>query len=142
MLLAALCLPLIGVVGCGQVESTGTSSLTVEMRDLVGARGSELSAELRKDVDYGQTAPTWTFLTATVTSSPFAFTDTVGQLPEGEFDLVVTAGSAGKSQVEKVKGQGCEMRLVLAEGAQVTISIDGLNQFGTGYGECNATTSR
>lgn len=145
IVLLASCVPMLGVAGCGQdpVQTTGTNSLTVQVNGLVGAKGSQLTAELSKGVDYGQTAPTWTVISTTVTSSPFASSGSVEQLPEGEFGLVVLAGSAGKSEVEQVKGQGCEMTVVLGRDEQVTIAIDGLNQFGAkGYGECAASITR
>jgi hypothetical protein len=145
ILVLALCAPLIGLTGCGRdtVETTGTSSLTVEVTELVGAQGSQLSAELSKNVDYLEKAPTWTLLTTTVTSSPFAFSDTVAQLPEGEFGLFVQAGLQGTSQKDQVKGQGCEMTVVLGKDEKVSISIDGLNEFGDkGYGQCKATVTR
>jgi hypothetical protein len=139
-----LCLA-VGVTGCGQdeVATTGTNSLTVEVVDLVGATGSELRGELSMNVDYGQTAPTWTMLTTPVTASPFTHSDTLGQLPEGEFGLFVTAGSAGTTETAKTKGQGCEMSVTLGADEQVTVSIAGLNEFGDkGYGECEATVTR
>lgn len=144
VLALALCLP-VAVVGCGQDEeaTTGSNSVTVEVVDLVGATGSELNAELRKNVDYGQTPPVWTLLTTTVTDSPFTYRDTVAQLPEGEFDLAVMAGSDGKSESATVKGQGCGMAFTLGKDETVTVSIAGLHEFGEkGYGECTATLTR
>jgi hypothetical protein len=146
VLALAACAPLaVGLGGCapGEVVTTGTSTVTVEVVDLVGAQGSQLEAELAKNVDYGQTAPTWPLLSTAVTSSPFTFSDTVGSLPEGEFGLSVHAGADGKSQTAVVKGQGCEMTLLVGKDENVTISIDGLNAFGDkGYGDCRATVTR
>ncbi len=145
-LMLCACLPLVvGVVGCGQDDepTTGTNSLTVEVVNLVGAEGSQLEGELSKNVDYGQTAPTWALLTTNVTASPFSYSETVEALPEGEFDLTVQAGSAEKSEAAKVKGQACEMSLTLGKDEKVTVTIDGLNEFGDkGYGECSATVTR
>jgi hypothetical protein len=145
ILVLAMCVPLISSTGCGRdtVETTGTNSLSVEVTELVGAQGSQLSAELAKSVDYLQKAPTWTLLTTTVTSSPFDFSDTVARLPEGEFGLFVQAGSEGKSEKDQVKGQGCEMTVQLGKDEKVSISIEGLNEFGDkGYGQCRATITR
>ncbi|MGB7962345.1 MAG: hypothetical protein WCF12_05205 [Propionicimonas sp.] len=128
-----------GLAGCGS-DTSGTSSLTVELTDLVGAEGTQLRAELRKTAGYFEEAPVWEFLTTTVSDSPFAQTGTVEELPDGEFTLVVLAGSDEKSKVAEVKGQGCEMTLALGKGEHATIAIDGLNEFGEkGYGECRAT---
>ena len=138
----ALCLPLgVGLSACGSdVESTGTNTLTVEVTNLVGAQDSELRGELSLNVDYGQQAPTWQLLTTTVTASPFSYRDTVEQLPEGEFNLTILAGSDEKSQAADVKGQGCEMAFTMGKDQSVTITVDGLNEFGDkGYGPCNAT---
>ena len=144
--LLALCVPgAIWIGGCGEraVETTGTSTLTVEVTDLVGAQGSELSAEMVKNVDYLEKAPVWTFLTTTVDASPFTYSDTVAQLPEGEFGLMVRAGSDKQTEIAKGKGQGCEMTFQLGEGESVTITITGLNDFGDkGYGPCAATVNR
>ena len=113
------------------------------MTNLLGAQGSELTAELRKNVDYTQTAPVWTLLTTSVTASPFSYSDTVPQLPEGEFDLSVMAGSQKQSEVARVKGQACEMSFTMGRDENVTITIDGLNDFGDkGYGPCAATVTR
>ena len=113
------------------------------MTNLVGAQGSELTAELSKNVDYLQKAPVWTLLTTSVTSSPFSYSDTVPQLPEGEFDLSVRAGSDQDTEVAKVKGQACEMSFMMGRDERVTITIDGLNEFGDkGYGPCVATVTR
>lgn len=145
-LMLCACLPMVvGVVGCGQDDerATGTNALTVEVVNLVGAEGSQLTGELSKNVDYGHTAPTWPLLSTTVTASPFSFSDTVAQLPEGEFDLTVQAGLAGTSEAAKVKGQACELSLTLGKDEKVTVTIDGLNEFGEkGYGECAATITR
>ena len=145
-LMLCACVPLVvGVVGCGQDDepTTGTSSLTVEVVNLVGAEGSQLEGEIRKNVDYGQTAPTWPLLSTPVTASPFSFSDTVEQLPEGEFDLTVQSGLAGTSEAAKTKGQACELSLKLGKGEKVTVTIDGLSEFGdNGYGECAATVAR
>lgn len=146
VLASALCIPLaVGVCGCGQdeVATTGTNTLTVEVVNLVGAQGSDLSAELSKNVDYGQQAPVWTLPATPVTGSPFAHSETLTQLPEGEFDLTVRAGSDQKTQAAAVKGQACEMSLVMGKDETVTITIDGLNEFGDkGYGDCAATITR
>jgi hypothetical protein len=142
----ALGIPLaLGVAGCGQDEvvTVGTNTLTVEVTNLVGADGSQLAAELTKNVDYGQTAPTWQMFGSDVTASPFSASATLERLPEGEFGLTLNAGVAGDSQKEQVKGQGCEMSFVLGKDETVTIRIDGLNAFGDkGYGDCRATTVR
>lgn len=130
----------VGLAACG-TSTTGTSSLTVELTNLVGAQGSQLRAELIKNVDYGQKAPVWEFLTTEVPASPFAYTGTVENLPDGDFSLAVIAGSEKKTQAAAVKGQGCEMTLTLGKGEHATIAIDGLNEFGEkGYGDCRATT--
>lgn len=146
LMVCAVCVPLVvGVVGCGQDDepTTGTNSLTVEVVNLVGGEDSRLAGELAKNVDYGQAAPTWALLSTEVTASPFSFSDTVEQLPEGEFDLTVHAGLAGTSEAAKVKGQGCEMSLTLGKDEKVTVTIDGLNEFGDkGYGECAAAITR
>lgn len=146
VLALAACVPLtIGLGGCAPdpVVTTGTNTLTVEVVDLVGAQGSQLQAELTKNVDYMQNAPTWALLSTSVTSSPFTFSGTVMSLPEGEFGLSVHAGAEGKSQTAAVKGQGCDMSFLLGKDEKVTISIDGLNAFGDkGYGECRATITR
>ena len=142
----ALCVPLVlGLSSCGQeeVNITGTNSLTVEVANLVGAQDSELTAEMSMNVDYGQRAPVWTLLTTTVTGSPFSFADSLGQLPEGEFDLMVRAGSDEGAEAAKGKGQGCEMTFVMGKDETVTIAIDGLNEFADkGYGPCAATVTR
>jgi hypothetical protein len=142
----ALCVPLaIGLSSCAheQVDTTGTNSVTVEVANLVGAQNTELTAEMSMNVDYGQKAPVWTFLTTTVTGSPFSFADSLGQLPEGEFDLMVRAGSDEQTEAAKGKGQGCEMTYVMGKDETVTIAIDGLNEFGDkGYGPCAATVTR
>ena len=132
------------LAACGEdVVTTGTNTLTVEVTNLLGAQGSELTAELRKNVDYTQTAPVWTLLTTSVTASPFSYSDTVPQLPEGEFDLSVMAGSQKQSEVARVKGQACEMSFTMGRDESVTITIDGLNDFGDkGYGPCAATVTR
>ena len=125
------------------METTGTNTLTVEVTNLVEAQGSELTAELSKNVDYMQKAPVWTLLTTSVTSSPFSYSDTVPQLPEGEFDLSVRAGSDKGTEAAKVKGQACEMSFTMGRDESVTITIDGLNDFGDkGYGPCVATVTR
>ena len=142
VLAVAICLSMgIAVAACGgEVESIGTNTLTVAVTNLVGAQDSELRAELGLNVDYLQQAPTWEFLTTTVTASPFGYRDTVQQLPEGEFTLSINAGSDEKSQAAEVKGQGCEMNFTMGMDETVTITIDGLNEFGDkGYGPCNAT---
>lgn len=129
----------VGLAACG-TETTGTSSLTVELTNLVGAEGSQLRAELTKKVDYGQKPPIWEFLTTTVSTSPFAHTGTVEDLPDGDFTLVVLAGSDEKSKAAEVKGQGCEITVTLGEGERATFAIEGLNEFGEqGYGACRAT---
>ena len=142
----AVCVPmglLLGACGEDVVETTGTNTLTVEVTNLVGAQGSELTAELSKNVDYMQKAPVWTLLTTSVTSSPFSYSDTVPQLPEGEFDLLVMAGSQKDTKVATVKGQACEMSFTMGRDERVTITIDGLNDFGDkGYGPCAATVTR
>jgi hypothetical protein len=142
----ALCIPmglLLGACGEDVVETTGTNTLTVEVTNLVGAQGSELTAELSKNVDYMQKAPVWTFLVTSVTSSPFSYSDTVPQLPEGEFDLSVTAGSDKDAEATKAKGQSCEMSFTMGRDESVTITIDGLNPFGDkGYGPCAATVTQ
>ena len=142
----AVCLPmglLLGACGEDAVETTGTNTLTVEVTNLVGAQGSELTAELGKNVDYLQKAPVWTFLVTSVTSSPFSYSDTVPQLPEGEFDLSVRAGSDKGTEAAKVKGQACDMSFTMGRDESVTITIDGLNDFGDkGYGPCVATVTR
>ncbi len=142
----ALCIPLTIVLSsCGQeeVNTTGTNSLTVEVTNLVGAQNSELTAEMGMNVDYGQEAPVWTFLTTTVTGSPFSSADTLEKLPEGQFDLTVLAGSDTKTEAAKVKGQGCEMTFQMGKDETLTIAIDGLNEFGDkGYGPCAATVTR
>lgn len=143
----AVCVPVGGLFlgACGQdvVETAGTNTLTVEVTNLVGAQGSELTAELSKNVDYMQKAPVWTLLTTSVTGSPFSDSVTVTQLPEGEFDLSVTAGSDKGTEVAKVKGQACEMSFTMGRDESVTITIDGLNEFGDkGYGPCAATVTR
>ncbi len=136
----------VAVAGCGEDERpTGTSSLTVELTNLVGAAGSQTRADLSQDAgDYFSQTPTWEFLTTEATSSPYSVTDTVAQLPEGDFLLSITAGSDEDSQGASVKGQGCEMTLTLGQGEDVTITIDGLNEFADqgGYGECAATIVR
>jgi hypothetical protein len=133
----------LGACGEDVVETTGTNALTVEVANLVGAQGSELTAELSKNVDYMQKAPVWTLLTTSVTASPFSSSDTVQQLPEGEFDLSVRAGSDKDAEVAKVKGQACEMSFTMGRDESVTIAIDGLNEFGDkGYGPCTATVTR
>lgn len=140
------CIPVgLSLGACGQevVETTGTSTLTVEVANLVGASGSELTAELTKNVDYGQEAPVWTALATSVTASPFSYSDTVAQLPEGEFGLTLKAGSDKQTETAKGKGQGCEMTFLLGQDENVTIAIDGLNDFGDkGYGPCAATVTR
>jgi hypothetical protein len=145
-LVIALCVPLvIGLSSCAQeaVDITGTNSLTVEVTDLVGAQNSELTAEMTMNVDYGQKAPVWTLITTTVTGSPFSFAESLGQLPEGEFDLTVRAGSDEQTEAAKGKGQGCEMTFVMGKDETVTITIDGLNQFADkGYGPCAAQVTR
>ena len=142
----AVCLPmglLLGACGSDVVETTGTNTLTVEVTNLVEAQGSELTAELSKNVDYMQKAPVWTVLVTSVTSSPFSYSDTVPQLPEGEFGLSVRAGSDQGTEVAKVKGQACEMSFTMGRDESVTITIDGLNDFGDkGYGPCVATVTR
>ena len=142
----AVCLPmglLLGACGSDVVETTGTNTLTVEVTNLVEAQGSELTAELSKNVDYMQKAPVWTLLTTSVTSSPFSYSDTVPQLPEGEFDLSVRAGSDKGTEAAKVKGQACDMSFTMGRDESVTITIDGLNDFGDkGYGPCVATVTR
>lgn len=135
--------PLLGACGEDVVETTGTNTLTVEVVNLAGAQGSELTAELSKNVDYMQKAPVWTLLTTSVTSSPFSYSDTVPQLPEGEFDLSVRAGSDKDAETAKAKGQACEMSFTMGRDESVTITIDGLNDFGDkGYGPCAATVTR
>ena len=142
----AVCVPmglLLGACGEDVVETTGTNTVTVEVTNLVGAQGSELSAELSKNVDYMQEAPVWTLLTTSVTSSPFSYSDTVPQLPEGEFGLSVRAGSDKGTEAAKVKGQACDMSFTMGRDESVTITIDGLNDFGDkGYGPCVATVTR
>jgi hypothetical protein len=142
----ALCVPLaMGLSSCGQeeVDTTGTNTLTVEVANLVGAQDSELTAEMSMNVDYGQEAPVWTLLTTTVTGSPFSFADSLEQLPEGEFDLMVRAGSDEQTEGAKGKGQGCEMTFVMGTDETVTIAIDGLNEFADkGYEPCAATITR
>ena len=142
----ALCLPAalwLGSCGQGADQATGTSSLTIEVVNLVGAQGSQLSAELVKNVDYLEKAPMWTFLTTDVDASPFEYSDTQGLLPEGEFGLMVRAGSDKQTETAKGKGQGCEMTVLLGKDEAVTVSIDGLNDFGDkGYGPCAAQVSR
>lgn len=142
----ALAVPLaLGVAGCGQdeVSTVGTNTLVVEVVNLVDAEGSPLTAELSKDVDYGQTAPTWQLFGADITASPASATDTLENLPEGGFGLSLTAGVSGTSKAAEVKGQGCEMTFLLGRDETVTIRIDGLNTFGDkGYGECAATIQR
>lgn len=142
----AVTLPLaLGVAGCGQDEvvTVGTNTLTVEVTNLVGADGSQLTAELSKNVDYGQTAPTWQLFGTDVTASPFSANATLERLPEGGFDLSLNAGVPGESQKEQVKGQGCEMSFTMGRDETVTIRIDGLNAFGDkGYGDCKATIVR
>jgi hypothetical protein len=134
---------LLGACGEDVVETTGTNTLTVEVTNLVGAQGSELTAELSKNVDYLQEAPVWTLLTTSVTASPFSYSDTVQQLPEGEFDLSVRAGSEKDTKVATVKGQACGMSFTMGRDESVTIAIDGLNEFGDkGYGPCTATVTR
>jgi hypothetical protein len=134
---------LLGACGDDVVETTGTNTLTVEVTNLVEAQGSELTAELSKNVDYTQKAPVWTLLTTSVTSSPFSYSDTVPQLPEGEFDLSVRAGSDKGTEPAKVKGQACDMSFTMGRDESVTITIDGLNDFGDkGYGPCVATVTR
>ena len=134
---------LLGACGEDVVETTGTNTLTVEVTNLVGAQGSELTAELSKNVDYLQEAPVWTLLTTSVTASPFSYSDTVPQLPEGEFDLSVRAGSDKGAEAAKGKGQACEMSFTMGRDESVTIAIDGLNEFGDkGYGPCTATVTR
>ena len=134
---------LLGACGEDVVETTGTNTLTVEVANLVGAQGSELTAELSKNVDYFQEAPVWTFLTTPVTGSPFSYSDTVPQLPEGEFDLSVRAGSEKGTETGEVKGQACEMSFTMGRDERVTITIDGLNDFGDkGYEPCTATVTR
>jgi hypothetical protein len=58
ILVLAMCVALIGSTGCGRdtVETTGTNSWAVEVTEMVGAQGSQLSAELTKNVDYLQKA--------------------------------------------------------------------------------------
>lgn len=134
---------LLGACGEDVVETTGTNTLTVEVTNLVGAQGSELTAELGMNVDYLQEAPVWTLLTTSVTASPFSYSDTVPQLPEGEFDLSVRAGSDKDTEMAKSKGQACEMSFTMGRDETVTIAIDGLNEFGDkGYGPCAATVTR
>ena len=134
---------LVGACGQDVVETTGTNTLTVEVTNLVGAQGSELTAELRENVDYLQEAPVWTLLTTSVAASPFSYSDTVPQLPEGEFDLVVRAGSDKDAEAAKVKGQACEMSFTMGRDERVRITIDGLNAFGDkGSGPCAATVTR
>ena len=103
----AVCFPvglLLGACGEDVVETTGTNTLTVEVTNLVGAQGSELTAELSQNVDYLQTAPVWSLLTTSVTASPFSYSDTVPQLPEGEFDLsVVIDGGERRLLVDGVE---------------------------------------
>jgi hypothetical protein len=102
-----------------------------------------LTAELGRNVDYTQEAPVWTFLVTSVTGSPFSYSDTVPQLPEGEFDLSVRAGSDKDVETAKAKGQACEMSFTMGRDESVTITIDGLNEFGDkGYGPCAATVTR
>lgn len=141
-----LVVPLVtGISACGKdaEQTTGTNSLTIELSQLVNATGSDLKAELSKNVDYGKTAPTWSFPTQAVTSSPFSYKGTLDNLPEGEFNLSVQAGLAGTSQKAQVKGQACEMSFLLGNAEKVTIAITGLNEFGDkGYGECKATLTR
>jgi hypothetical protein len=141
----AVCIPMGTLLGaCGQdVETTGTNTLTVEVSNLVGAQGSELTAELIKDVDYMQKAPVWTLLTTTVTGSPFSYSDTVRQLPEGEFTLLVKAGSDKGTELAKVKGQACEVTFTMGRDETVTITMDGLSEFvDKGYEPCMATVTR
>lgn len=133
-----------GSTACGRDVSAdvGTNSLTVQVTNLVGAQGSQMHGELIRNVDYLDRAPVWQLLTVDVTGSPFSASDTVDQLPEGEYDLTIVAGSDSKSQAAGVKGQGCEMSLTLGKDDHATLVIDGLNEFGDkGYGPCNATRS-
>lgn len=54
----AVCVPmglLLGACGEDVVETTGTNTLTVEVTNLVGAQGSELTAELSKNVPRSRT---------------------------------------------------------------------------------------
>jgi hypothetical protein len=67
----------------------------------------------------------------------------VPQLPEGEFDLSVRAGSDKGTEAAKIKGQACDMSFTMGRDESVTITIDGLNDFGDkGYGPCVATVTR
>ena len=146
MALIGVCIPaVVWMGGCGQdvTTETGTNSLTLEVVDLVGAQGSQLGADMIKKVDYGQKPPVWNFLDTAVPESPFSYSETVQQLPEGEFDLMVRAGSDKSGEVAQGKGQGCEMTFQLGRDESVTITITGLNDFGDkGYGPCSATVTR
>jgi hypothetical protein len=62
-------------------------------------------------------------LATKVPSSPFTHSHAVGQLTEGEFNLVVMAGSGARSEAGAVKGQGCEMTLKLGRDEKVAVSI-------------------
>lgn len=145
VLAVGLTVPVGGLAACqSQVETTGTNSLTIGIKDLTGAQGSQLNAELSKNVDYLQEVPTWTMFALTVPSTPFSSADTLDGLPEGEFDLLVQAGSPQKSTGAPVKGQGCELSFLLGKDERLQITIDGLNPFvgDRGYGPCRATLTR
>lgn len=137
----------LGLSGCGQDLDTvdsGTNTLIVQVQDVTDAQGSALRAELVKNVDPMSKPPVWNFMEADVTTSPFSYSQTVGELPEGEFSLAVIAEPpAGTAQGAAQKGIGCETTLMLGKDDTLTVTIDGLNPFGDkGYGECSATMSR
>lgn len=136
-----------GIVACGEDQdttATGTNSLTLAVSNVVDAIGSSTRAELVKNVDYGQQAPTWTFAETTLQTSPASFEDLLSDLPQGEFSLMVVAEPAPESATGAAqKGLGCELSLILGEREDVTVSIDGLNAFGDkGYGQCTAEVTR
>jgi hypothetical protein len=137
----------VGLSGCGEdvdTAATGSNTLVVEVVDITDAQGSALRAELAKNVDPMSKPPMWNFLEADVTSSPFAYSETLGDLPEGEFSLAVIAEPPpGTAEGTAQKGIGCDMAFTLGKDDTLTVTIDGLNAFGDkGYGACTATMTR
>lgn len=108
------------------------------------AQGAQLRAELVRNVDYGQQPQVCSAFEVPDDASPFTASQTLQQMPQGGFDLLVVAEPAkGTAAGTDQKGVGCDDTFLLGAQEQVTITIDGRNDFSDkGYGPCNASQQR
>lgn len=134
------------LVGCGLVNgpTTGSSTLTIVVVNLMDAEGSRLHGELVKNVEPTRIAPTWAVLRRAVDASPYTASTTLTRMPEGEFSLTVVAEPAGgTASAKEQKGFGCELTFQMGAQRQVTVTINGLDPYGDrGYGTCDASFDR